>query len=118
MSDETTDPTELPLEVLDWVDRACDQFEAAWEGGGRPQIEDYLGAVAVEYRPSLVRDLLAAEIEARRRRGEWPEPGEYRERLPGDSAAIDSAFGACSDNSTGRRAETAPREPGARLAFG
>ena len=118
MSDETTDPTELPLDVLDRIDRACDRFEATWDAGGRPQLEDYLGAVAAEYRTALLRDLLAAEIEVRRRHGEWPEPGEYRDRLPGDAATIDSAFAAGRDHPRVGRAEMAPRQPVARMAVG
>ncbi len=118
MSDETTDPRELPLDVLDRIDRACDRFEATWEAGGRPQLEDYLGAVASEYRTALLRDLLAAEIDARLRRGERPEPGEYRDRLPRDAAAIDSAFAAYRDHPRGGRAKMAPREPVAPMAVG
>jgi WD40 repeat protein/tetratricopeptide (TPR) repeat protein/predicted Ser/Thr protein kinase len=118
MSDETTDPTELPLDVLDRIDRACDRFEANWEAGVRPRLEDYLGAVPDLYRTALLRDLLAAEIDARRRRGERPEPGEYRDRLPGDAAAIDSAFGACHDHTRVGRAETAARVPVAWMAVG
>ena len=118
MSDETTDPTELPLDVLDRIDRACDRFEATWDAGGRPQLEDYLDAVAAEHRAALLRDLLAAEIDVRRRHGERPEPGEYRDRLTGDAATIDAAFAACRDHPRVGRAETAPREPVARMAVG
>jgi serine/threonine-protein kinase len=86
------DRGELPLDVLDQIDRICDRFEAAWESGERPRVEDDLGAVAAAYRPALLRDLLAAELEARRRRGESPEAGEYTRRFPGDTRAIAAAF--------------------------
>ena len=92
MSDETTEPAELPLDVLDRIDRACDRLLATWEGGGRPRLEDYLGAVAAEYRPALLRDLLAAEIDARLRRGERPERREYGDRFPGDAELIEVIF--------------------------
>lgn len=36
------DHRELPLDLLDQLDRICDRFEAAWESGARPQIEDFL----------------------------------------------------------------------------
>ena len=79
--------------MLDQIDRVCDGFEAAWVRGGRPQAEDWLEEVAPHYRKALLRDLLAAEIAARRRRGESPSPGEYRDRLPDDAAAVNSALG-------------------------
>jgi serine/threonine-protein kinase len=92
---ESTEPdlSKLPLDVLDRIDRACDRFEAGWERGERPRLEDHLAEVAAPYRLALLRDLLAAEIAARRRRGESPEPREYRDRLPGDASTVDSAFG-------------------------
>jgi serine/threonine-protein kinase len=95
MTDETRpDRTELPLDVLDRIDRVCDRFEATWERGECPRIEDALGEVAEPHRRALLRDLLAAEVAARRRRGEWPEPRDYQGRFPGDLAAVDAAFGA------------------------
>jgi serine/threonine-protein kinase len=86
------DRRQLPLDVLDRIDQICDRFEAAWEAGDRPRIEDFLGEAAEAYRTALVRDLLAGELNARRRRGERPEPAEYRDRLPGEATAIASAF--------------------------
>jgi hypothetical protein len=64
------------LDVLNQIDRMCDRFEATWEAGQRPWAEDYLDAVAEPYRSNLFLDLLAAELDARRRRGERPEPRE------------------------------------------
>ena len=40
----------------------------------------------------LLRDLLAAELAARRRRGERPEPREYRDRFPGEAEVVAAAF--------------------------
>src|SRR4051812_16988576 len=84
---------ELPSEVLDRIDRACDRFEASWAAGERPRLEAYLGEFAGPSRAALLRDLLAAEIAARRRRAETPVPAEYRLRFPLDAFAVDSAFG-------------------------
>ena len=84
--------TALPLDVLDQIDRICDRFEATWDAGQRPRVEDYLGEVAEPYQPALLRDLLAAELDARRRRGERPEPREYRDRFPGETAVVAAAF--------------------------
>ncbi|MGP0065536.1 MAG: hypothetical protein ACLQGP_18270, partial [Isosphaeraceae bacterium] len=87
-----TDRMVLPLDALGRIDRTCDRFEAAWNAGGRPRIEDHLGEAIEEHRLALLGDLLAAELDARRRRGERPEPQEYRDRLPSDTAAIEAAF--------------------------
>jgi tetratricopeptide (TPR) repeat protein len=93
MSEPTRpDRPALPTVVLDQIDRICDRFEAAWGAGERPRIEDFLDGVAAPYRPSLLRDLLDAELDARRRLGERPEPDEYRAHFPDDLSAIESAF--------------------------
>ena len=42
----------------------------AWARGERPRIEDHLDQIAIPFRPALFRDLLAAELAARRRLGE------------------------------------------------
>jgi WD40 repeat protein/tRNA A-37 threonylcarbamoyl transferase component Bud32 len=96
MSDETrSDRADLPTAALDRLDRICDRFKAALAGEARPRIEDYLGGDD-PYRSALLRDLLASELDARRCRGERPEPSEYRGRfqVPGDSAVIAAAFAA------------------------
>jgi hypothetical protein len=96
---------ELPTDVLDRIDRICDRFETGWESGARPRIEDQLDGVAAAFRPDLLRDLLAAELAARRRRGERPEPHEYRERFPAEAAVVAAAFasGAISSSHPGSR---------------
>jgi serine/threonine protein kinase len=86
------DGAELPLELLDRIDRICDRFEAVWEKGERPRVEDYLDGIEAPYRPALVRDLLAAEIDARRRRGERPTAAEYAARCPEHAAWICGLF--------------------------
>ena len=96
MSDEPTlDPEELPLELVHQIDVVCDLFEEAWRRGERPRAEDFLAGFAGPHRQALLRDLLEAEIDARRRRCELPEPGEYhRERLArGDGAVIKCVVG-------------------------
>src|SRR5262245_22067369 len=59
------------------LDEACDRFEAAWRDGQAPRIEDYLAFVDERERPSLLREMLALEVELRQRRGERPTPQEY-----------------------------------------
>ena len=40
----------------------------------------------------MLYELLTAELDARRRLGEQPEPGDYHERFPADAEVIDAAF--------------------------
>jgi serine/threonine-protein kinase len=92
---------ELPLDALDRIDRLCDHFEAAWRAGQPPRIEDVLGEVTTADRPALFGELLATELAARRRRGERPEPHEYRERFPDDDATIAAAFSSVTGQAEG-----------------
>src|SRR6516165_4581472 len=82
----------VPLRVLDWIDQVCDRFERAWTSGQRPRVEDYLGEVVEAYRPALLRDLMAAELDARRRLGERPTTAEYAARCPEHSDWILGLF--------------------------
>ena len=93
MSDKTgADRTGMPLELLDQLDRICDQFERGWRSERVARIEDYLGAyIAEAYRPALL-DLLAAELDARRRLGERPGPREYADRFPRLAEEVEAAF--------------------------
>lgn len=67
----------LPLSLACWVDRQCDAFEAAWRAGERPRVEEFLGDLAEPGRSTLLRELLAAEIELRHAAGEHPVPQDY-----------------------------------------
>src|SRR5262245_40071667 len=82
------------------IDAACDRFEAAWRAGDDPRIEEFVGAADEPERLTLLRRLIALEVELRRGRGDQPSPGEYRDRFPGQRAVVDAVF-----------PETAP-EPG------
>ena len=50
----------LPLSDLQEIDRLCDSFEAAWQAGLKPRIEQYLNATTLEERTHLFRELLGA----------------------------------------------------------
>ena len=91
-TDPGDDPS-LPLSQIERVVATCDRFEAAWRAGQRPRVEDYLGDLPDPDRPALLRELLAMELEWRRRCGEQPTPREYRARLPGYGDLINAAFG-------------------------
>ena len=82
----------LPLTQFGQIVGACDRFEAEWRAGRRPRIERYLAEASEPCRSTLLRELLALELELRRGGGERPEPGEYRARLPEHSTVVDAAF--------------------------
>ena len=55
MSGETRpERTALSLNVLDQINRICDRFEAAWESGARPRIEDRLAVQANAIGTTLI----------------------------------------------------------------
>ena len=51
------------LSVAERVDAACDRFESEWKNGGRPRIDDYVGAAPESDRDELRQALLALEVE-------------------------------------------------------
>ncbi len=77
------DHVRLPPAAVGAVSSACDQFEAEWQAGRRPAIEEYLKRVAEPARPALLRELLRLEVRCRRGAGERPAPQEYVQRFGG-----------------------------------
>lgn len=82
----------LPLPLKRRVDQVCMQFQAAWNAGERPRIEDYLADTPEPVRSTLLRELLALDLEFRSRSGEQPTLEEYRERFPDHIGPISDAF--------------------------
>jgi serine/threonine protein kinase len=72
------DPT---ISLAGAVDHWCDQFEQQWQAGQSPKIEDFLSRVEESARLRLFHELLALELELRRRKGETPQLDEYRQRF-------------------------------------
>src|SRR5437588_325661 len=64
------------------LDQACDAFEAAWQAGQRPTIEQFLVEAPAAVRQPLLRELMELEVAYRKRRGEQPTLGEYLRRFP------------------------------------
>jgi serine/threonine-protein kinase len=86
---------EPSLAALGRINELCERFEAAWRAGGiRPRIEDVLESAPELDRSPLAAELVALELELRREGGEAPIPGEYLDRFPGLSSAVESAFAA------------------------
>lgn len=82
----SADDWSLSPAQAEYVDAACNGFEAAWksaaQGGERPQIEQYLAASPKEAREVLLQELLDLELAYRRKLGEQPTLEEYRQRFP------------------------------------
>src|SRR5436305_15225350 len=74
--------TSLPLSLEQRVDAVCLRYEQAWKAGGQPRPEDNLEGIAGMERAALLRELVALEVEYRRRLGEAPQPEEYQRRFP------------------------------------
>ena len=68
----TLDPG-LAVADLQRIDVACDQFEAAWRAGERPDLESFLSGDPGLLRTQLLRDLLALELDLRLELGETPD---------------------------------------------
>ncbi len=66
------------------VDVICDRFEQAWLEGRRPRIEEFLDEVEASMRRSLLRELIAIDVEFRDRLGETTSMAEYAQRFPDD----------------------------------
>jgi WD40 repeat protein len=75
--------TRLPAAWGRHVDQVCDRFEAAWQAGQQPQLEDYLQAAATAAeRGLLLRELILLEADYRHRAGRALQPQEYLQRFP------------------------------------
>jgi hypothetical protein len=83
MSDTRSDEPTIPHSPLahQRASEVCRRFQASLERG-EPRIEDFLGEVDEEERPSLLRRLVALEVVFRRRRGDFPRAEEYQRRFP------------------------------------
>ena len=67
----------------------CDAFDREWSAGARPRIEEHLGDIAEPDRSKLLRELLAIELEHRRKA---PSLHEYAVRFPDHMAVVKDAF--------------------------
>ena len=83
----------LPIEALERIDDLCAAFEQKWQTNEPPSIESVLaGQVGTSERDVLLAELIALDIDYRRRRGEAPTAQEYLKRFPDDASAINDAL--------------------------
>jgi WD40 repeat protein len=64
------------------MEKICNRFEAAWQGGERPRIEDFLSGWQDPEHAELLRELILLDLEYRRGRGEECAAQEYWQRFP------------------------------------
>ena len=93
MGERPGDEPSLPLTIAAAVDRACDRFEAAWDSGSRPRIEDYLGGVGDPGRSHLFRELLTEDLRRRTAAGETISAEDYRARFPDLAEVVGEVIG-------------------------
>ena len=79
-------PTDLTLARR--VDQICTEFDAAWQTGTPPRLEDYLERVHAADQAELLPELVLVELCYRRQRGEEPRAEEYMERFPHAAATL------------------------------
>ncbi len=74
------------------IDMICDAFEQAWREDEMPRIEDYLQKAPGEEQPALLRELIATELEYRRKRLDLVMVEPYVERFSQFAEVVRSAF--------------------------
>jgi serine/threonine-protein kinase len=80
------------LEQAQRIHPFCEQFEAQWRAGSRPEIEEYLERTDLHDRAILRRELLFLEIELKLERGEETSLEHYQARFPDAASEISAAF--------------------------
>lgn len=70
----------------------CNLLTRAWGHRAQPALDLYVARVGADAHPTLVRHLLATEVQRRRFAGETPRLGEYLERFPQFASLIRHVF--------------------------
>ena len=76
----------LPIERV--LDAVCTRFEAAWQSGPTPRLEDFLGDTPEPGRSALLLELVRLEVDYRSRGGDPVSAKEYAARFPEHAALI------------------------------
>ncbi|MEL6109892.1 MAG: serine/threonine-protein kinase [Planctomycetota bacterium] len=83
----------LPIAALERIDDRCAEFERRLQAQESLPIESCLGEdLETAEREVLLAELVALEVDYRRRRGESPDQSEYLERFPEHREPILAAF--------------------------
>src|SRR4051794_31709951 len=79
---------DLSLSAEERLEPHCGRFEAAWQTGPPPLLEDYLAEAGDADRSHLLRELLRLDLHYRQLGSTAPTPGEYLSRFPNDAALV------------------------------
>ncbi len=88
----TADEFQAAVSPLVQKEQLCDEFEAAWRKGNRPQIEAFLARADSASRDKLLDGLLEIELEYRSRAGESVTVDQYRSRFPAEADRVETIF--------------------------
>ena len=97
--EDSSDDVSLPASVREHIDAICRDFEAAWQAGLHPRIENYLEAAAESERTELLRQLLLLDMDYRGQLVPEPTQGEYETRFPDDGSVVADVFNRLSNRS-------------------
>jgi eukaryotic-like serine/threonine-protein kinase len=81
-----------PAKIFDDIRSISRDFRRQLRKGAARPIEDYLDRIHESARDNLFQQLLSADIEFRRQKGESPTSVEYKQRFPQYTAQIRQAF--------------------------
>jgi WD40 repeat protein/tRNA A-37 threonylcarbamoyl transferase component Bud32 len=84
--------SELPRDDKYAIDELCTRFEDAWQSGQAPRLETFLEGTSATGRAALLGELLAIELEYRRKLGERPGVEEYARRFTGYGPIVRQVF--------------------------
>ena len=86
---------QLPIATLERIDDLCADFEKAWQSGERPSIENAIPDDLIG-KPlnALLAELIALDIDYRKRRDETPTQQDYADRFPDANTLIAELFDA------------------------
>src|SRR5258708_3671553 len=74
------------------VDEICDRFEAVWNNGQKPRIEDFLADANHAPQSVLLQELISLEVEFRFKDNDPPLTRDYVKRFPGNETLIEAIF--------------------------
>jgi serine/threonine protein kinase/WD40 repeat protein len=77
--------------VDDRIDERCDEFEAAWNRGERPEIAQFIERADEPHRALLFYELLLIDVECRVSGGELPSRKDYMGEFPQFAELIEAA---------------------------
>lgn len=109
----------LPVEQALLLEEACDTFETKWRSGGRPDIAAAVLELPESVRQAAVRELVALDVDYRRRLGEHPAIADYSARFPElDPLWLAEAVGTTDGlTDTGPGGDTAVQPGGTRIRY-